>query len=836
MAGLTDDEVKALVDSEIRQSIGYFGGKLAQMRQKSEYYFLGEAKGDLAPPEIEGRSSVVDTTVRNTILWMQPQLIKVFCAGDNVVEFTPTQDGDEDKAKLATDYLNYIFYKQNPGYQIVSSWVTDALLQKVGVLKVWWDDRVIETREEYRALDDVALATILDDDEVTLIEQRAFPDEEDAKQRMEALGQLQQQLDHAMQVATTPPQPGPPGQPTPQQQAGAAIQQLQQQMAQIQSLPPKMLYDVTAKRAKKGGRICIENVPPEEFLISRKAKAVKDGPCGHRVRRTMSDLKAMGYSNLDQIRSEPDAQALNAEAVERASWDDESPYNLQEVTTTDPSLREVWLIEWYQRMDVDGDGIAEWRKVVKAGNAVLENVECDGPPFVAITPIPLPHRFFGLSIADLAMEPQRIQTSLLRAQLDNLYLQVNGRYFAVEGQVNLDDLLTSRPGGVVRVKGPQAVGRLDQASGDGKGAMALMEWFQDFTENSTGWTRYSQGGDADSLNKTATGINVITNRGDARLELIARQFAETGFTDLFRLMMKLVCQYQKKKTALRLGDKWVPIDPREWTNQFDLTINVGLGSGNKDQQVQHLMMLHQQQLQGLQTGIATPTNLFNSATKLTELLGFKGTEKYWTEPNPNNPPPDPMRGQMALKQMEIQADGQKQQAILAAQAQAKQADLIAKAHIEQMSLMYKAQADQASREHEAQLEQLRASMQAQVDVNRDRSQAEQEALKMQQAAQLAQIEAQYKDAAHQREQAQEMEIAKINAQAKIIAARIAAKMSETPDELAGEQILMTGQVSAADELRAQLAQALGTFEQAVQNLNRPRQVVRDQTGRVAGIQ
>jgi hypothetical protein len=643
MAGLTDDQLKALTDAEMRQSVGYWGGRLAEMRRKAEYYFLGLAKGDLTPPEIEGRSTVVDTTVRNTILWMLPTLIKTFCAGDNVVEFTPTQEQDEDKAKLATDYINYVFYKQNPGFQIVHSWFHDALLQKVGVLKVWWDNRVEESREEYTGQTDEQLAMLLDDPEVEPIEHKAYPDEEAEQQRQQAIQQLQQQLAQAQQAA--------------QQGNAVALQdsiQIQAQIDNISQMRAPMLHDVTLKRTKKSGKVCVENVPPEEFLISRKSKKVSDGFSGHRLLRTISDLKAMGYKNVDNLTSDDSANALNMERIERVGFDDEQPY-LTDETTLDPSMRKVWITECYMRADVDGDGIAEWRKVVRAGNEILENVECDGPPFVTICPIPLPHRFFGLSMADLSMEPQRIKTALLRAQLDNLYLQVNGRYFAVENQVNLDDLLTSRPGGVVRIKQPGAVGRLDQAVADTRDAMGMMEWFESFTENSTGWTRYSQGTNGDSLNKTATGVNIITNKADMRLELVARVFAETGFTDLFRLILKLVCQYQDKEAVIRLGDKWVPVDPREWRNQFDLTINVGLGTGNKDQQVQHLLMLQQQQLQGLQIGTATPKNVYNASAKLGELLGFKNAaQQFFTDPTDPNAPkqqqqpnPDVIKAQQA---------------------------------------------------------------------------------------------------------------------------------------------------------------------------------------------
>ena len=594
MAGLTETQIKVMTDAEMRQSAGYFGGKLSEMRRKAEYYFLGLAKGDLAPPEIEGRSTVVDTTVRNTILWMQPTLIKTFCAGDSVVEFTPTSEDDEEKAKLATDYINYIFYKQNPGFQIVSTWFTDALLQKVGVLKVWWDNRIEETREEYKGLDDVALSQVMEDDEVEAIEHKQYEDEDAADQKREALAQASKKMQQTMAAA----QQG-------DRNAAQVLPQMQQAYAALEAAPVPMLHDVTFKRTKKSGRVRIDNVPPEEFLISKKAKSLADATfVAHRVMRTISDLKAMGYDNVDDIQSDDQASMMSMERVERNGFDDETPYLNQENVSTDPSQRIVWITECYMKADVNGDGIAEWRKICRAGNQILENVECDGHPFVSITPIPLPHRFFGLSIADLSMEPQRIKTSLLRAELDNTYLQVNGRYFAVEGQVNLDDLLTSRPGGVVRVKQPGAVGRLDQAAADLRSTENLREWFDTYTENATGWTKNSQGGNSNALNQTATGINIITNRADMRIELIARTFAETGFTDLFKLILKLVGQHQDKSSSIKLGSKWVNIDPREWRNQFDLTINVGLGTGNKDQQVQHLMTLIQNQRVDMQVGVA----------------------------------------------------------------------------------------------------------------------------------------------------------------------------------------------------------------------------------------
>lgn len=691
MARLSDDDLKLMVDQAIAQSIGHFGGKLSEMRRKAEYYYLGLAEGDLAPPEVEGRSSFVDTTVRNTILWMKPTLLKTFCGSDNVVEFQPTREDDEEKAKLATEYINYIFYKQNPGYQIVNTWFDDALLQKIGVLKVWWDDRKEETREEYKALDEVALAQLMDDDEIEPIDQKSYPDEEAQEQKDAALKQMGEQLAQAMQAA----QQG-------NQQAMQAIPQLQAQLAQIQAAPVPMLYDVAFKRSKKAGRVCVENVPPEEFYIHRTAKFIGDGPCGHRVRRTISDLIALGYpkAKVESIGSDG-GNIDNMEAIERAAYDDDMAYMGDDEVSTDPSQRKVWVRETYLMADRDGDGIAEWVKVCTAGNVLLSVEECDGPCFVAITPIPLAHRFHGLSVADLSMEPQRHATNLMRAQLDNIYNSVNGRYAAVEGQVNLDDLLNNTPGGVVRVKSPGAVFPLNPSPGDQRGAETMVQWMQDFTENSTGWTRYSQGGSSDSLNKTATGVTTITNRGDMRTDAIARQFAETGFTDLFRLIIKLVGQHQDKKVALRTGRKWVQIDPREWRNQFDLSINVGLGTGNKDQQVQHLMMLHQQQGMGLQIGIAKPKNMYASAKKLTEALGFKDPDQFWTDPtappDPNEPPPAPPPPDPAI----VKAQGDQQMK----QAELQQSDAMAQREL---------QAKQAQAQMDAQLKQYQVDQQAET--------------------------------------------------------------------------------------------------------------------------
>lgn len=744
------DTLRAITDAEMRQAVGYWSGKLANMRQQAMYYYLGEAIGDLSPPEVEGRSSVVAPVVRNTIESMLPQLMVKFAGSDHPVEFEANKPGDEEKAAQATDYVSYIYHVKNNGEAVTYTWMKDALLQKNGIVKVWWDTRAEEKREEYVGLDQIELAQLMDEDDLEIIEQKQYADEEDAENRKQAIEQLTAQLQQAMQAAQQNPQ------------AAQAAQQLQVQIQQIQSAPPKMLWDVVCKRMlDKQGRVCVENVPPEEFLISRKAKSIQDAPfVGHRVSRTYSELKSMGYKNVDNIGGDDAAASLNAERIERLGWDDEyAALNVNADTNMDDSQRRVWVTECYVRVDYDGDGIAELRKVVRAGNQVLENEIVDCAPFVSICPIPLPHKFFGLSVADLAMVGQKVETSLLRGVLDNTYMEVNGRYFAVDGQVNLDDLSVSRPGGIVRVKQQGAVGRLDQAQGNSGLGLQMLEYMKGFNEDSTGWTRYNQGSDGDSLNQTATGVNQITNRADMRLDLIARNFA-VGFRELFRMILKLVSQYQQKEAVIKLRGEWVQVNPREWKNGFEATINVGLGTGSKDQLVAQLSMLAQHQANVYPLGVASNENIYQLMKELAKATGFKSADKFFTDPAkqpPQPPKPDPET---------VKAQAQMQ--------------------IEQMKAQLQAQTDAAAKDKELALERERMQMQAQVDTHRQQVEAQQQQLKMQQERELEQVKLeasmQLEQFKAQMERETQLAVAKMKAEADLIKAQVAAQAQITSQQ------------------------------------------------------
>ena len=854
--GLSEDELKALVATEQRQAMGYSSSKLSASRQKAEYYYLGLPVGDLSPPEIDGRSSVVSTDVRDTIEAMLPQLMVTFCGGDKVAEFEPQSEDDEQKANLATEYINYLFFKKNNGHALSYTWMKDALLQKNGIVKVWWDTRHEQKKEEYRALDEVELAQIMDDPEVEVTEQTSYPDEDDAKQRTKALQQMAQQLQQAMQAA----QQGNP-------QAQQAVQQMGQHMQQMQSQPPAMLYDITCVRKKTEGKITIENVPPEEFLISRSAKNIQDAKfVGHRVQRTISELTSMGYKNLENIGSDGEGQSNNIERIQRLSFNDENAYLSDELSSSDESQKRIWVVECYIRCDFDGDGISELRKVTVAGDRLLDNEEVDFTPFVSICPVPLPHTFFGLSIADLSMESQKTKTSILRAQLDNMYLGVNGRYFAVEGQVNLDDLLTSRPGGVVRMKSPGMAGRLDQGQGNSGEAAHLMEYMQQDLENRTGWSRMSMGNSAAGLNQTATSANIVTNKADMRVDLIARNFAE-GYTELFRYILKLVCQHQNKAAMTRVAGVWTDIDPREWRNQFDVNINVGIGMGNKDQKVQHMLALIAQQEKVFPLGVANPEGIHESSVEFAKLLGFKNGDKFFNDPKKNPPPPKPDPDQQKLQGM-MQLEQMKQQG----NAQSKQAELQAQAQVEQAKIQFQTQSADADRSHEAQLEQFKAQLadqqqqretqakalsdernaqlQAQLQAHEQTVQAQQnqhqneleaarEVQKAQLTAELASQKYQQDSEVEQRRISFDRWKVELAESTKVVVAQITSKIPIDPALMAASQFadetVANGGVSDTQNMIEMQGKTLDAINGVLQHLAKPKTITRGADGRATGI-
>jgi hypothetical protein len=632
---MDEGRLKSILESEIDNAIGYLDSETTEARAKALQYYLRQPYSN----EVEGRSQVVTGEVAEAIDGALPQLIRVFTQSDEIVRFEPRGPGDDEGAKQATEYCNWVFYTQNPGFTILHNWFKDALMQKTGMVKAFWDNKVDVTKETYENLSDEELVLLLTDGQREILEQD-----------------------------------------TSEVDSGEVDEQGQPVMFRSHSV-------VISKKVARGG-VKVENIPPEEFLISKRAINVKDSPfVAHRKLLPRSDLNAMGF-DPELVANLPayDELSYTGERLARYSQG-EQPH---QDTSLDEAMQEVEVYECYLRTDMDGDGIAEIRQIFYAGSEILSNEETDYVPFHSICPIPIPHKFFGESMADRTMDIQLIKSTVVRQMLDNLYLSNNARVGAVEGQVNLDDLLSVTPGGVVRMKNANAVVPMAVPQVLNQ-AFPMLEYLDNQQSKRTGVSDMQQGLDPNILqNVTAAAIAASTQASSGKLELIARIFAESGVQSLFMGILQLVCKYQDKPSIIRLRGKYVEIDPRAWSNQYDMSINVGLGTGNKQEQMAMLQMVLSKQETILQqygpgNPLCTVGQYRATLGRFIEAAGFTDSQEFFNEitpevdqalAQPKEPQPDPnVQAMMQQLQAQLEIDRQKAVADIQARQMKAQAEI-----------------------------------------------------------------------------------------------------------------------------------------------------------------
>ena len=642
MAKLDDNKLRSIVESEIDDAIGYLETETTDERQQALEYYMREPYGN----EVEGKSQIVTGEVAEVVDGALPQLMKVFTSSKDAVVFEAVNAGDEPIAEQATVYVNHIFYKDNNGFEIMHDWFKDALLQKVGVVKAYWNDETDTTTEKYYALNDDELMMIMQDEEVEIVEQNTTIVQEAVFDEMTG-----------MEVS-----------------------------------PALSSHDVKVKRTRSKGKVVVENVPPEEFLISKRARTIEDSPfVAHRKMVTRSELIAMGYDEKTVMGlSTGDALEFSPERIARYTRGE----NPTDMDSNDESMQLVEYYECYLKTDYDNDGIAELRRVCYTNNEILHNEACDYIPFHSVCPIPIPHKFYGHSLADRAMDLQLIKSTITRQMLDNLYLTNNYRVGAVEGQVNLDDLLTSTAGGVIRMKNPNAIVPMTVQSNAAQ-SFPMLEYLDSVQAKRTGISDAQQGLNADVLqNVTATAVAAMTSAAQGKLELIARIFADTGVSSLFKGILALVCKYQQKERIIKVNNKYVPMNPREWINEFNLTVNVGLGTGTKQEQLAVMQMILDKQEQIItQYGLSNPlVNLKqyrDTLARFVNMAGFKDDSQFLMDVT--------VEQAQQIAQQQAQA-GQTNPQVEAAQAIAQ---------VEREKAQLKAQTDQAKLELEKQQLELK---------------------------------------------------------------------------------------------------------------------------------
>jgi hypothetical protein len=569
---LTEEQIKALLDNYIDDSFNAYQETGADVDKATDYY-LGKPYGN----EVSGKSSVTTREVAEAVDGALPQLLKIFTQSVDVVEFTPQNDGDAMVAENVTSYVNHIFNKDNAGAILMHNWFWDALVNKVGIVKAYWDVREDANEETYFNLSQDELAMLMQEPSVEIVEKEEIEGE-----------------------------PVPVGQ---DQMTGEPL---------MQNRPST--FNVKLKKTVDASRVKIENVSTTEFMIERHADCIDDARfVAQRKMLTRSDLVSMGYDKdiIAELSTDDDV----------GLGEDGKEYNpvSADINNTDPSQDLIAYYECY--IDIgDKDGLAKKHRICYASKTILSDEEIDYVPFYSLCPFPIPHQFYGQSMADRTMELQFIKSTITRQMLDNLYLTNNSRVGAVEGQVNLDDLLNSTAGGIIRMKNPNAIVPMTVQSSAGQ-SFPMLEYLDGVQAKRTGVSDMNQGLDANVLqNVSATAVATMTAQSQGKLELIARIFADTGVKNLMKGILHLVCKYQSEPRAMAINGKPMNIDPREWDNQYNVNINVGLGNGTGDEKVAMLQMVLAKQEQILmQYGLSNPlVNLKQYRETLAKFINASG--------------------------------------------------------------------------------------------------------------------------------------------------------------------------------------------------------------------
>jgi hypothetical protein len=612
-----EESLEVILRSEVQDAVSYNDTELSPARAKAMEYYLGLPFGD----EEQGRSQVVVTETRDKIMAMLPGILRVFTSGEKVVEYAPKGPEDVRHADLATPYVNYVIDADGNSYfTTLYSGVKDALLKRTGVLKWWWEKRTEVEEAQYEGITQLEVQKLSLDPEIEIISQEEVPPSPEVQQAMAFAEQSQDAVDQAMYLAASEP-----------------------------------TYNLTIKRTRNKGYLRHAAIPPEQFIYSRNATSLDDGTLvGERRYETVSSLIAMGF-DPELVRSKAGNEgelSFNAEALLRLPQQMDRIYNAE-----DESQKSVYFVDVLMRVDADGDGVAELRHIQAIGDE-LEIVTNEPAPevnYAVLCPNPEPHSIGGLSVADDTMETQRIKSSIMRATLDSLSDSIFPTTVILDGAVEVDDVLNTERGRIIREKVQGAVRTLVEPF-NGQAALGVVDYIDKLSASRTGITPASQGLDPDIMQSTTkAAVNATINASQDRLEMIIRIFAETGIKRFFRGILRTLVRYQDKPRMVRVLGDWVAVDPRYWNADMDVQVNVALGRGDEEMKLQFLMQVAAKQEQIIQT--LGPDNILCDVSQLrttygeiSRISGYKDVSRFFKEVTPE-----------AMEQMAKQSAQQKPQ-------------------------------------------------------------------------------------------------------------------------------------------------------------------------------
>ena len=614
-AKLTDEQILTIVSNELSNANVTTSSPTA-LRDPLAYY-LGLPNGE----EIDGRSAITSTDVADAIEWIMPQVMKSFTQNNEVVIFDPVNAGDEKQAELESQYVYDVLMKKNNGFILIHQFVKDALMQRNGILKVYYEDVDNTITESYTGLSDVQLQMLIADKSVEV---------------------LQYSTDEAFDEIGNP----------------------------IAS------YDVKISRTESSGKICIDPIPPEQFRVNSQHPSIDLTNArftAQIINKTSSDLKEEGVS--DTI-----LEKLPPSDLIRAAY----RFNMQNeptlVPTTFPgddssALHEIG--ECYLKLDIDGTGISELQKVVTGGvqpASVIISVEpVEGNPWVTTTGILMSHKYQGLSIYDRIKEIQDNKTSLFRNIMDNIYLQNNQRMEVVTGQVNMDDLLVSRPGGLVRTKRLGSIAPIVTPP-VGQAGMEMMNYLDQVRAGRVGVSPEGSASPTHVGDRVGSeGLDRMMNAKEELVGLIVRVICETGIKPLCIKIRNLLVKHFDTIEDYKFRGEWVQVNPAAWRPREECTVRVGTGTGDHRAQqvaIQGITAMQEKIMSMPGQALCNPTKVYAALDDLCKFSGLNGAAKYFIDPaSPEGQQATQAAGQASKaaqqQAQQLQAEQLKQQAQLA---------------------------------------------------------------------------------------------------------------------------------------------------------------------------
>jgi hypothetical protein len=648
---LGDEEVMTLVNQKVKESVGWFDSRLSRERQRVIDYY----NSMLPKRQHKGSSSYISTDVYDSVEAMKAQLLETFSANpDNLVSFPANGTKDVEPSRIATEYCNYVFMRENDGYEICNHAIHDGLTARVGVCKVFWDKSESSSDEEFSGVsyqDVQGLAAQPDISELEATADENAPD----------------------------PQTAP--------------------------------FSGKLTRTTDTSRVQIDPLPPEEFLIEPRARKIaKAGICAHRTLKTKAELiedgydkatvNALHYDDNKGLDLGPEVLARNAQVETSQALDN----------PIQPELEKVMLYESYVRMDMrEGAGVKLY-KICHVSDTLLSKEEVDRAPFKAYVPLPVPHIFYGNNFAQRVVPTQNARTVLTRAILDHAVVTTNPRWGVVKGGLTKpSELLDNRLGGIVNLNRPDAVKALEQANLNPY-VFQTLEMLKTNKEESTGISSLSQGmnKDAISTQNSAALVDNLVTLSQTRQKIIARNFASflvEIYLEIYRLVLEN--QDKEKEKIIEVAGNFVPVKTVDWVERTTCKVALHLGYGERDRELAKHEGIYKSLASdpGL-TQMFAPPNRYAMVVDGLKLAGKENYSAYITDPKTLTPPaPDPLKVR-ELDIREKEADASMIVAQAAALKSERQAEVAGmKEQLAELSLHMKAlMADRVEARKEAETE------------------------------------------------------------------------------------------------------------------------------------